>query len=284
MSSDHTVTSSVEVATDPATAFAVFTEEIDCWWRQGPINFHDTSRTYAKRIEPGVGGRVMEVYDPATGDGLELGRVTVWEPGVRLAWHSSIDDVAIDVRFAASPDDAGRTVVRVDATVPAGGADRGGSSWVRMTPEWLGRWVDRRDHVAHEPERLARLAIGLHYAKPVTAAHWLHDVFGLETTGDLPADESEYLWVELRAGNALVLLFPLDGDGEGAPTEGEHNAVTHVPWVFVDDLDAHLAHARAGGATLVGDIHDHGFRSYDATDLEGHRWTFVQASPLMRQR
>jgi uncharacterized glyoxalase superfamily protein PhnB len=275
MSSDRgTVTSSIEVAADPATAFAVFTEEIDCWWRQGPINFHDTARTWFKRIEPGVGGRVLEVHDPATGDGLELARITVWEPGVRLAWRSTIDDVAIDVSFTASPDDAGRTLVRVDATVPAGGADRGGTSWVRMTPEWFGRWVDRRDTAPHEPERLARLAIGLHYAKPVTAAHWLHDVFGLGVTGDLPADESEFVWVELRAGNALVLLFPREGDA--APTG------THVPWVFVDDLDAHLAQARAGGATIVKDVSQHGFRSYEATDLEGHRWTFVQAGPLMR--
>ena len=30
------VTVSVTVSTDPATAFVLFTEEIDLWWRRGP--------------------------------------------------------------------------------------------------------------------------------------------------------------------------------------------------------------------------------------------------------
>ena len=51
------------------------------------------------RCEPGVGGRLLEVYDEATGEGRELGRITGWDHGVRLAWKSSVDDVAIEVRF-----------------------------------------------------------------------------------------------------------------------------------------------------------------------------------------
>src|SRR5918998_1093635 len=57
------------------------TDEIDAWWVRGPINFFDASRATAMRIEAGVGGRVLEVYDDASGDSLELGRITVWEPG-----------------------------------------------------------------------------------------------------------------------------------------------------------------------------------------------------------
>jgi uncharacterized glyoxalase superfamily protein PhnB len=52
--------------------------------------------------------------------------------------------------------------------------------------------------------------------------------------------------------------------------------------VFVDDLDAHHARAEANGATIVEPIHQHGYRAYVATDLEGHRWTFAQARPTMR--
>ena len=47
-------------------------------------------------------------------------------------------------------------------------------------------------------------------------------------------------------------------------------------------LEKGKAHAQANGAEIVQDIHQHGFRAYDAADPEGHRWTFVQASPLMR--
>jgi uncharacterized glyoxalase superfamily protein PhnB len=54
-----------------------------------------------------------------------------------------------------------------------------------------------------------------------------------------------------------------------------------VPWVYVDDLDAHLDNARRHGATIVSDIHQHGYRSYEAADLAGYRWTFVQARPTM---
>ena len=41
MTAPRSVASSIEVAVDPATAFQVFTEELDCWWIQGPINFFD---------------------------------------------------------------------------------------------------------------------------------------------------------------------------------------------------------------------------------------------------
>jgi uncharacterized glyoxalase superfamily protein PhnB len=69
------------------------------------------------------------------------------------------------------------------------------------------------------------------------------------------------------------MVFKMDGSvSEGAAT-------THVPWIFVDDVDAHLARAEAGGATIVQPIHEHGFRGYVAEDLEGHHWTFAQARP-----
>ena len=90
--------SEVEVGLDPDTAFAVFTEELDYWWLRGPINNWDSARVCAMRCEPGLGGRLLEIYDETAGDMLELARITAWEPGQRLAWRSSVDDVAIEVR------------------------------------------------------------------------------------------------------------------------------------------------------------------------------------------
>ena len=275
MTDSRSVTSSVEVAADPDTAFTVFTEELDCWWVQGPINFYDSSRAYTKRMEPGVGGRIVEVYDTSNGDGLELARITVWEPGTRLAWQSSLDDVAIDVRFNES--ERG-TVVSVQATIPEDGTDRGGTSWVRMTPVWFGDWITKRDHVPHEPLRLARLAIGIHYTKPATAARWLRDVFGLEPAGNIPEVDTDvdHTWIEFHVGHSALMVFGRAGDAvENAPA-------THTPWVFVDDLDAHYAHARASGAHIVHEIWQHGARAYEVADLEGNSWTFAQAAPLMR--
>jgi hypothetical protein len=102
---DRSAVASVDVETDPATAFRVFTEEINLWWVRGPINFFDARRAVAMRIEPGLGGRVLEVYED---DALELGRITTWEPGRRLCYRSSVDDTAVDVRF--DPIDGGTRV------------------------------------------------------------------------------------------------------------------------------------------------------------------------------
>jgi uncharacterized glyoxalase superfamily protein PhnB len=271
MSDPYSVSTSVEVAVDPATAFQVFTEELDCWWIQGPINFYDSSRAYNKRMEPGVGGRIIEVYDEGTGEGLELARLTVWEPGRRVGWQSSLDDVAIDVRFEGTKTG---TVVRVEATIPAGGKDVGGTSWLRMTPVWLGAWIEKRDRLPHEPMRMARLAVGVHYAEPAKAARWLHEVFDLEPAGNLPDDESdpEHTWIEFHVGNCSLMVFGRDGERDGG-------APTHTPWVFVDDLDQHYAQTKERGATITEEIWEHGARAYGATDLEGNHWTFAQASP-----
>ena len=276
MTAPRSVSSSIEIAVDPATAFKVFTEELDCWWIQGPINFFDTARAYYKRMEPGVGGRIVEVYDEETGDGLELARITVWEPGKRVAWTSSVDDVEIDVRFEKSTDG---TEVTVQATIPEGGADKGGTAWVRMSPVWLSDWIRKRDHVSHEPRPLARLAVVVHYTRPAAAGRWLRDVFALEPAGNVPEvepDDPGHAWIEFRVGDGSIILWGREAvSGAGAPT-------THTPFIYVDDLDAHFAHAKAQGAEIIQDIQQHGFRAYEAADPEGNRWMFAQASPLMR--
>jgi hypothetical protein len=98
------VTASVEVGIDPVTAFEIFTDEIDRWWRPGPINWYDSYRAVGIRFEPGVGGRWLEVYDDEAGDALEIGRITVWEPGKRLVLlyrdgGHALDGTEVEVRF-----------------------------------------------------------------------------------------------------------------------------------------------------------------------------------------
>jgi uncharacterized glyoxalase superfamily protein PhnB len=269
MSDAWSIASEVEVTVDAATAFTAFTDEMDLWWRHGPINYYESWRTVAKKCEPGVGGRLLEVFDESTGEGREVGRITRWEPGARLGWQSTDDDVEIEVTF--DPIAAG-TLVRVEARVPKDGHDRGGSSWVGVTPGWFGTWCAKRDTASHEPSDLGRLGLAVYYAKPATAARWLANAFGFEGCDPLPEDENEP-WIEFQVANNSLMVFKLDGSlPENAPA-------THVPWVFVDDVDAHFASAQAGGAMIVEPIHEHGYRAYTAEDLEGHRWTFAQARP-----
>lgn len=271
---DHarTISSQVSVGVDPVTAFTAFTEEMDLWWVRGPINFYHAARAAGVRCEPGVGGRLLELYSDDAADALVRGRITEWRPGELLAWDSAVDDVETEVRFEAV---AGGTRVTVTATIPAGGVDQGGTSWVRVVPQWFGAWCQRRDTVPHAPADTNRFGLAVYYAKPPEAARWLAEVFGFTLVTELGGEDPEHSWIEFRVGNCSLMLFPLDGTRPGA------DAVTHVPWVFVDDLDAHFEHAREHGATIVSGITQHGYRGYEAADLDGNHWTFAQARPTM---
>jgi uncharacterized protein YndB with AHSA1/START domain len=91
----------IYVDVDPETAFEVFTDEIDAWYQRGPHTFFDTARCVGIRFEPFVGGRLIEVYDEATGEGRTMARVEVWEPGKRLVFVDGHDTEA-DVTFEAN--------------------------------------------------------------------------------------------------------------------------------------------------------------------------------------
>lgn len=257
--SERSATAEVEVAADPSRAFDTFTNEIDAWWVRGAINFFDAARAIGMKIEPGVDGRVLEVYE---GDALELGRITAWEPGARLAYRSSVDDSEIDVRFESVE---GGTRVRVTQTLVPGG-EKMFAFWPR-TLHWFGSWFGKG-----RPKEIAPLSIALYYEQPVEAAHWLERVFQLRSWTDI-LETDEGTWIEFHHGNVAILLF--EGERDGASTD--------MPWVYVDDLDAHFAHARAEGATIVKEIHQQGYRAYEAEDLEGRRWTFAQARPTMSE-
>jgi uncharacterized protein YndB with AHSA1/START domain len=110
-----------EVVVDarPEEAFRIFTDEIGLWWRRDTPYWNDRERGLSIRLEPGVGGRFIEVYDLETGAGLEVGRVTVWEPGERLAltWTQAgwPEGVTTDIEVSFEPAGEG-TLVRLEQT------------------------------------------------------------------------------------------------------------------------------------------------------------------------
>ena len=280
MTQAQTISSEVVVGVDPGTAFTVFTDEMDLWWERGYINFwSDAGRVAEVRCEPGVGGRIVEVLDEKGGaEVFERGRITRWQPGVLLAWETDFDDVLTEVRFEPV---AGGTRVVVEHTVPAGGRDSGGTSWSRVVPKWFGAWCARRDGAARVPDDLARLGLAVAYRRPAAAMRWLHEAFGLGDAGDLPTGEDPLPggehgqpWLQLRVGDAALVVSSLDGAVAGTQA--------FEPWVYVDDLAAHLARARSAGASVVSEIDPYPHSHYVAEDLEGNRWTFLQARPTMR--
>lgn len=75
---------SLRVVATPERAFEMFIQEIGAWWRPNPL-FQFTPRgTGALAFEPSLGGRFTETF--ADGETFMIGRITAWEPGVRLAF------------------------------------------------------------------------------------------------------------------------------------------------------------------------------------------------------
>lgn len=258
------ITEAIDVDTDPVTAFAVFTDEFDQWWGRGPIDAYDSWRLLERRIEGGVGGRLVEDYGD---EERVVGTITIWEPGTRLAWTTR-NDVTIDVTFEAH---ASGTRVQVTGTVPDGVDGTAQLSMVRMAPQWFPRYLDRRAH-GDTWSDYGRLHIVLRCATPATTARWLADAFGLEATADIPDHDGdpEHTWIEFRVGASFIVV--LGGGG----TVGSDS-----PFLYVDDLDAHLKHAEAAGATIVSPITEHGFRSYTVADPDGRHWVFAQSGPRL---
>jgi activator of Hsp90 ATPase-like protein len=94
---------SLRVAATPERAFDVFVREIRAWWQPNML-FQFTPRSPGVlAFEPEPGGRFTETW--ADGEVFEIGRITAWEPGIRLAfsWRQvsfAPDQVThVEVRF-----------------------------------------------------------------------------------------------------------------------------------------------------------------------------------------
>jgi uncharacterized protein YndB with AHSA1/START domain len=94
---------SIRVPADPARAFEAFTQEIALWWQPSGL-FAITSKGDGRlAFEPGLGGRLFTTLDD--GEEFEIGRISAWEPGKRLAfsWRPSSfsedQSTEVEVRF-----------------------------------------------------------------------------------------------------------------------------------------------------------------------------------------
>lgn len=100
---------SLRVKATPQEAFDVFTQEIALWWKPNGL-FEITPRgDGVLRFEGGEGGRL--VTDLPNGKTFEIGRVTAWAPGERLAftWRQGTfapdQTTHVEVRFEAVGDE-----------------------------------------------------------------------------------------------------------------------------------------------------------------------------------
>jgi len=122
-----------------------------------------------------------------------------------------------------------------------------------------------------------RIVPYLTYADAPTAIDWLCRVFGFEEVRRMETGDGRIGHAALSfMGEQVMISSAFDEAGTRSPRDlaGLHQQIT----VYVDDVDAHFAHAQAEGAAILSEPEDQfwGDRTYWVQDLEGHRWSFQQ--------
>ena len=125
-----------------------------------------------------------------------------------------------------------------------------------------------------EPKRRPTIVPQLPYEDIRAALSFLERAFGFR---EIPA--SRMVSDDGMPRHALVEF----GDGViGIGTQGAHGAISpksagiesQYISVYVDDVDAHYQRALGAGAQIARGLREH--RVYEALDVEGHRWRFLQ--------
>ena len=114
----------------------------------------------------------------------------------------------------------------------------------------------------------------------IPAAHdFLVHAFGFTSGGIHHTAEGQAVHAEVRAGDLVFWLHRVAPELKLASPRSMPAASSGLV-VFVEDVDAHYARARASGARPESEPKDmpYGQREYGVSDREGHRWWF--ATPL----
>lgn len=139
------------------------------------------------------------------------------------------------------------------------------------------------------PEGWPRISSALYYEDAAKAIDWLCRAFGFEVRLRVEGEDGRIEHSELTFGEGLIMVGNSGGKTDRSvplPSKSPRllgGANTQNLCVCVDDVDAHCARARAAGATIVEEpaTTDYGEeywtdRTYQALDLEGHVWFFMQ--------
>ncbi len=125
-----------------------------------------------------------------------------------------------------------------------------------------------------EPRRRPTIVPQLPYEDIRAALSFLERAFGFH---EIPSSRME------GADGVLHHALVEFGDGViGIGTQGAHGAISpksagiesQYISVYVDDVDAHYQRALAAGAQIARALREH--HAYEALDVEGHRWRFLQ--------
>jgi PhnB protein len=125
--------------------------------------------------------------------------------------------------------------------------------------------VDRRE---------SRITPYLLYEDVPGALDFLSKAFGFQERLRFANDEGTVTHAEMELGGDSIMMGDPGPDYVSPKRGGHTGSQVHV---YVDELDAHYAQAKAAGATIVSEPTDqeYGDRRYDARDPEGHVWSFA---------
>jgi len=118
----------------------------------------------------------------------------------------------------------------------------------------------------------------LYYEDAGPALAFMEQAFGFEILDAFRnPDDGKVLHAQVRTGSGVIFVGPgMEPFGtRGTPDPASVSAMTYV---FVTDVKAHTARAKAAGARIRAEPHVHagGNLQYTASDPGGQRWTFAQ--------
>jgi uncharacterized glyoxalase superfamily protein PhnB len=133
------------------------------------------------------------------------------------------------------------------------------------------------------PSEWPRISSGLYYQDANAAIEWLGRAFGFEPRLVVEGDDGGVVHSELVFGDGLVMVGSAGRRPWCRSPRELAGGNTQSLMVYVDDVEAHCARARAAGAAIATELttSDYGDeywkdRCYEAVDCEGHHWWFAQ--------
>lgn len=127
--------------------------------------------------------------------------------------------------------------------------------------------------VSNPPANWPRVIPYLYYEDVAAAMDWLAKAFGFRETERIPGPGGSVVHGEMWLADGLIMV---GSPGPDYRCPAKTGAVSAGLYVYVDDVNAHFAHARAAGAKILEELADqfYGDRRYMAEDPEGQRWAF----------
>jgi uncharacterized glyoxalase superfamily protein PhnB len=133
-----------------------------------------------------------------------------------------------------------------------------------------------------EPTRGPTIVPQVPYEDVSAALSFLERAFGFREITRLLTADGGIDHAMLAFGGGVIGIGPEGHHGTISPKSG--GVESQYISVYVDDVDAHYQRAVAVGARIAAGLRDYSWgdrpyeahRTYEALDLEGHRWRFHQ--------